>query len=250
MPPPLHRTDSKARQKSHTTPSAPAAGDVVAEELTSKLASLEDRLRKELLGLDNEPPPAKAAAAPSSSSRAAPTTRGPYSTQRGITPSTRGGAQNKTPAAAPAATPAPQPPAATAPRTDVRKALQAMQRHRTDLQHERSALAWLLQTQQRAASEMRHGLESVLKQAAAVQQTESRKHAASLAEANAMARRHAESERAASQVTLRKVQEERGARLLPGPAFRGGAGGFLSSCFWLLFWLFFWCRFRYFGGHF
>jgi chromosome segregation ATPase len=89
-----------------------------------------------------------------------------------------------------------------------------MQRHRTDLQHERSALAWLLQTQQRAAAEMRTGLESVLKQAAAMQQVEARRHAAALAEVREGARRQAASEQASAQAALLKVQEERGEAML------------------------------------
>ena len=53
---PTHTPRSAAPPPRKTTPAGPAQGDVVAEELTSKLTQLEDKLRKELLGLGNEPP--------------------------------------------------------------------------------------------------------------------------------------------------------------------------------------------------
>ena len=68
-------------------PAPSAANDVVADELTDKLTRLEQKLRKELLGL-GEPMPQPQS---QRSSTGAPTARGPYSVQRGGSAPIRGG---------------------------------------------------------------------------------------------------------------------------------------------------------------
>ena len=208
------------------TPAQSGAPDVIAEELTSKLTSLEDKLRKELLGLGNEPPQRAFGNDPTQrrATSAAPATRAPpYSTSRAVPP-TRG-SNASTSRAPPPSTPAamlslPPPPADTPHvqgsdgASGARLALKAMQRHRTDLQHERSALAWLLQSQQRTAGELRSGLEVLLTQMRTAQAADERRHAQALLDVRAEARRSAQAEHASAQATLLRAHEERGEAML------------------------------------